>query len=65
MGSVFYRNPLHHYPMAVRGEDVYLYDADGKQYLDGSGGAAISCLGHGNRVVIDAIKSQVERLAFA
>lgn len=65
MGSVFYRNPLHHYPMAVRGEGVYLYDADGKQYLDGSGGAAISCLGHGNRVVIDAIKSQVERLAFA
>ncbi len=65
MGSVFYRNPLQDYPMVVRGEGVYLYDANGKQYLDGSGGAAISCLGHGNRVVIDAIKSQVEQLAFA
>ena len=51
--------------MVVRGEGVYLYDANGKQYLDGSGGAAISCLGHGNRVVIEAIKAQVEKLAFA
>jgi len=65
MAKVFYRNPLHDYPMVVRGEGVYLYDTNGKQYLDGSGGAAISCLGHGNRVVIDAIKSQAERLAFA
>ncbi len=65
MGSVFYRNPRHDYPMVERGEGVYLYAADGKQYLDGSGGAAISCLGHGNRVVIDAIKAQVEKLAFA
>lgn len=65
MTQVFYRNPMHGYPMVVRGEGVYLYDADGKQYLDGSGGAAISCLGHGNRVVIDAIKMQAEKLAFA
>ena len=65
MANVFYRNPLHDYPMVVRGQGVYLYDADGKQYLDGSGGAAISCLGHGHRVVIDAIKAQAEKLAFA
>ena len=56
---------MHDYPLVVRGEGVYLYDADGKQYLDGSGGAAISCLGHGHRFVIDAIKDQVEKLAFA
>jgi len=56
---------MHDYPLVVRGEGVYLYDADGKQYLDGSGGAAISCLGHGHRVVIDAIKDQAEKLAFA
>ncbi len=65
MAKVFYRNPMHDYPLVVRGEGVYLYDADGKQYLDGSGGAAISCLGHGHRVVIDAIKDQAEKLAFA
>ncbi len=65
MSRVFYRNPLQDYPMVVRGEGMYLYDADGKQYLDGSGGAAISCLGHGHRVVIDAIKAQAEQMAFA
>ncbi len=63
--KVFYRDPLRDYPLVVRGEGVYLYDAQGKQYLDGSGGAAISCLGHGHRVVIDAIKTQAEKLAFA
>lgn len=65
MANVFYRDPLQNYPLVVRGEGVYLYDAEGKQYLDGSGGAAISCLGHGNPVVINAIKEQVEKLAFA
>ena len=65
MANVFYRNPLKDYPMAVRGQGVYLYDADGKQYLDGSGGAAISCLGHGHQRVIDAIKTQTEKMAFA
>jgi len=65
MANVFYRKPLHDYPTVVRGEGVYLYDSTGKQYLDGSGGAAISCLGHGNRIVIEAIKSQAEKLAFA
>ena len=37
-GSVFYRSPRHDYPLGVRGEGVYLYDSNGKQYLDGSGG---------------------------
>jgi len=65
MGNVFYRNPLHDYPTAVRGEGVYLYDSAGRQYLDGSGGAAVSCLGHGHPVVVAAIKAQLDQLAFA
>ena len=65
MSSVFYRNPTHTYPMGFRGEGVYLYDADGKQYLDGSGGAAVSCLGHGHPAVIGAIKKQLDSLAYA
>ena len=65
MGSVFYRNPLHDYPTAVGGEGVYLKDANGREYLDGSGGAAVSCLGHGCREVIDAINKQSESMAFA
>jgi adenosylmethionine-8-amino-7-oxononanoate aminotransferase len=63
--SVFYRNPDHDYPEAVRGEGVYLYDSTGKQYLDGSGGAAVSCLGHGHPAVTAAIKAQVDKLAYA
>jgi len=65
MTGVFYRNPQHEYPLAVRGEGVYLYDSNGRQYLDGSGGAAISCLGHGHRAVIAAISAQLESMAFA
>jgi len=65
MGNVFYRNPLHDYPTAMRGEGVYLYDADGRQYLDGSGGVAVSCLGHGHPVVVAALKTQLDQLAFA
>lgn len=44
---------------------MYLYDSTGKAYLDGSGGAAVSCLGHGDRDVIAAIKSQLDSLEFA
>ena len=65
MANVFYREPTHAYPNAVSGKGVYLYDANGKQYLDGSGGAAVSCLGHGNETVIQAIKDQLDSLAFA
>jgi len=65
MASVFYRDPQHDYPVAVRGEGVYLYDAEGKQYLDGSGGAAISCLGYCYPEVSNAIAEQIGKLAFA
>ena len=40
-------------PVAVTGQGCYLTDADGKQYLDASGGAAVSCLGHGDREVTE------------
>jgi adenosylmethionine-8-amino-7-oxononanoate aminotransferase len=53
------------FPVAVKGDGVYLIDRDGKRYLDGSGGAAVSCLGHGNERVKNAIKSQVDALEFA
>ncbi|VAX07453.1 Aminotransferase, class III [hydrothermal vent metagenome] len=65
MGQVFYRAPKHQYPTVVKAEGVYLYDEDGKQYLDASGGAAVSCLGHGNEYVIEAIKSQLDTVAYA
>ena len=65
MSYVFHRNPKHAYPTAVAGDGPYLIDATGKRYLDGSCGAAVSCLGHSDREVREAIKQQLDRLAFA
>ena len=65
MSHVFPRHTKGKFPIAVRGEGCYLIDGDGKQYFDGSGGAAVSCLGHSDRDVTAAIKAQVDQLAFA
>jgi adenosylmethionine-8-amino-7-oxononanoate aminotransferase len=62
---VFHRQLSGAMPRAVAGEGVYLVDETGKRYLDASGGASVSCLGHGDRDVIDAIKAQLDKLAFA
>ncbi len=65
MSHVFPRSNRSTPPLAMRGEGVYLYDAGGRAYLDGSSGAAVSCLGHGDRDVIAAVKDQLDILAFA
>ncbi len=65
MSHVFPRHCHSTLPTAVGGDGCYLIDADGKRYFDGSGGAAVSCLGHSNQRVRDAIKEQVDKLAFA
>lgn len=65
MSHVFGRNARTDLPVAVSGEGCYLIDRDGKRYLDGSGGAAVSCLGHSNDEVKEAIKQQLDALAFA
>ena len=52
-------------PLAVQGDGVYIIDRTGKHYLDASGGAAVSCLGHSDHEVADAIRNQLERLEFA
>ena len=65
MSHVFPRHCKNANPVAVGGDGCFLIDAAGKRYFDGSGGAAVSCLGHSNRRVIDAIKAQADRLAFA
>ena len=62
---VFHRDPRNAYPVAVRGEGCYLYDGEGKRYLDASGGAAVSCLGHSDKSVVEAIKRQLDKLPFA
>jgi adenosylmethionine-8-amino-7-oxononanoate aminotransferase len=52
-------------PIAVRGEGIYLYTEDGRAIIDASGGAAVACLGHGNRRVAEAIGSQATTMAYA
>ena len=52
-------------PIAVSGEGIYLHTADGRKIIDGSGGAAVACLGHGNRRVAEAIGRQASAMAYA
>ena len=65
MSAVFYRDFGTEYPLAARGAGMYLFDANGKPYLDMSGGAAVSPVGHGNERVVAAVREQASALAFA
>ena len=65
MNHVFPRHTKSSLPTAVGGEGCYLIDSDGKRYFDGSGGAAVSCLGHGDEEIIAAITDQASKLSFA
>ena len=65
MPAVFYRDPGSTYPTAVRAEGMYVHDNAGRRYLDMSGGAAVSSVGHGHPKVVSAIQEQVSTLAFA
>ena len=62
---VFYRNSKKFYPTADRGEGIYIYDTNGKQYIDGSGGAAVVCVGHGVKEITEAMVRQAEKISFA
>ncbi len=65
MSHVFPRHTKSNPPLAVKGDGIYILDANGKRYLDGSGGAAVSCLGHSDADVTAAIKDQIDNIAFA
>lgn len=63
-GHVFHRSTSSKPPLAVRGEGAFLIDADGRRYLDACGGAAVSCLGHGQPEIIAAIAKQAASLEY-
>jgi len=65
MTHVFHRQLASPLPVAVSGDGAYIIDSDGRRYLDASGGAAVSCLGHSDREVVAAIKAQLDTLPFA
>ena len=65
MSKIIHRSLRTTPPVAVGGEGVYLIDAKGKRYLDASGGAAVSCLGHAHPDVLAAMHAQIDQLAYA
>ena len=64
MSSVLHRTLEWTPPTAVAGEGNYLIDHTGKRYLDACGGAAVSCLGHDNAKVREALKAELDTIAF-
>lgn len=62
---VFHRQLAKRPPVAVSGQGIWLRDAEDRSYIDASGGAAVSCLGHGHPDVIAAMHRQIDQLAYA
>ena len=62
---IFGRSAAAILPTAASGEGCYLIDTAGKRYFDGSGGAAVSCLGHGHAKICAALHGQLDQLAYA
>ena len=52
-------------PVATAAQGITITDSAGRSYIDASGGAAVSCLGHGHPDVIAALHEQVDRIAYA
>jgi adenosylmethionine-8-amino-7-oxononanoate aminotransferase len=59
------QNVNRHYPVVTHGEGVFLFDTDGRRYLDGSGGAMTASIGHGLREIAEATAAQMSRVAFS
>lgn len=64
-GHVFHRSTHSQLPTVVGGSGIELFTADGRRFLDASGGAAVSCLGHGHPAVVEAIARQARAMAYA
>ena len=65
MSHLLHRHAKSQLPVAVRGQGLEIFDAEGKAYIDASGGAAVSCLGHGHPHVLAAMRAQLDALAYA
>jgi adenosylmethionine-8-amino-7-oxononanoate aminotransferase len=61
---VFYRKLNRTFPLAVSAKGIYVFDADGKRYLDASGGAVVMNIGHSVEDVARGVADQVRELAY-
>ncbi len=65
MTKIIHRSLRGTLPFAVEAKGVYITDREGKRYIDASGGAAVSCLGHGHPDVLAAMHAQIDMVAYA
>jgi adenosylmethionine-8-amino-7-oxononanoate aminotransferase len=65
MTRILHRQIGHSYPVATAVRGIMIRDSAGKEYIDASGGAAVSCLGHSHPDVLAAMHSQLDQLAYA
>lgn len=65
MSHIIHRSLRSTPAVAARAEGAYIFDKQGKQYLDACGGAAVSCLGHAHPDVLAAMHRQIDQLAYA
>lgn len=65
MTRVLHRSIAHRYPTAVSAQGIFIRDETGKEYIDASGGAAVSCLGHSHPDIIAAMRAQLDQLEYA
>ncbi len=65
MSHVMHRNLRVTPPVVASAKGIEIVDRDGKRYIDASGGAAVSCLGHGHPEVLAAMHAQIDRVAYA
>jgi len=65
MTHILHRQIGHSYPLASHAEGVIIRDSAGKEYIDASSGAAVSCLGHSHPDVLAAMREQLDKLAYA
>ena len=62
--KVFYRNFNKRLSTIVRGKGIYLYDKDGRKYIDACSGSVSANLGHGNEEIAETIGKQAATLAY-
>jgi adenosylmethionine-8-amino-7-oxononanoate aminotransferase len=65
MTHILHRQANSNLPVAVGGKGIELFDSAGRRYIDASGGAAVSCLGHSHPDVVAALHAQLDKLAYA
>jgi adenosylmethionine-8-amino-7-oxononanoate aminotransferase len=65
MSHILHRSLRGNLPLAASGRGIRIFDTTGREYLDASGGAAVSCLGHNHPDVMRAMHEQINRIAYA